>query len=421
MASKKHLIIGAGSAALSALREIRRLNSEDEVKLATMDDSLPYSPAALPYLLSGRIAETELWMKDETYFSNLRCTLLKGKEVIQVLPDKKLVVFEDESSENYDSLLIASGSEPIKPSIKGWEKVRPYDFRALPDCRRLLQDLKYKENVVILGAGMIGLKIATALLERGCQVSIIEKEKNILPLYFDEEAESYIKQIFSEHKARFFEGKTVVALDMENGKIVVTLSDGSFLDADILINSMGTKSRTSFLAEKTFRTNKGILVNRKMSTGVDNIYAAGDVVEATDFFTGRPKQSANIPNAIIQGRVAGLNMVGGDAQYEGAISITAFNFFGNQACSIGLSMSHIEAGEVWKRQNDQERNFKKFIFKEDRLVGAMFVNDKIDPGIILYLIRKRVDVKAHKDALLNGTKSLSNPWLSSLKMIPTGA
>ena len=92
MAMKKHLIIGCSTAGISALEEIRSITSEDEVKLVTMEDCLPYCPASLPYLLSGKITEADLWMRDEDYFKNLNSILIRGKEVTQVIPEKKEVI-----------------------------------------------------------------------------------------------------------------------------------------------------------------------------------------------------------------------------------------------------------------------------------------------------------------------------------------
>jgi NAD(P)H-nitrite reductase large subunit len=171
--AKKHLIIGSGKAALSAFEEIRRVTLEDEVKLVSMEDCLPYSPAALIYLLSGRITEAELWMKDEDYLRNMRGTLVMGKKVAAVLPEKRKVIYQDGSSENYDTLLIASGAEAIRPPIEGVAEMRIHDFKTLADCRRLLKELTDKPNVAILGAGMTGMKIAAALLEKSHQVSIV--------------------------------------------------------------------------------------------------------------------------------------------------------------------------------------------------------------------------------------------------------
>jgi len=180
MATKKHLIIGCSIAALSALEEIRRVNSKDEVKLVTMEDHPPYCPACLPYLLTGRITEAELWMRDEDYFKNLGSTLVRGKEVTRILPEKKEVLYRDGSSENYDTLLIASGSEPVEPPVKGLAEVETLGYRTLDDHRNLVRKLEGKREVAILGAGLVGMKLAAELLERGCQVSIVEKEPKVL-------------------------------------------------------------------------------------------------------------------------------------------------------------------------------------------------------------------------------------------------
>ena len=245
---KKHLIIGAGPAALSALEAIRRTTFQDEVKLITREDCLPYSPAALPYFLRGGMSETQLWLRDETYFRDQRCTLVRGKEVTRLLPEKKEVIFDDGVSESYDTLLIASGAEPLKPAIEGMEEVGAEHFRTLTDCRRLLGEIKTKNRVAILGAGLVGMKIATALLERRCQVSIIEKEQTVLPLYFSEEAEAYIRETFIDHKAILFMGNAVSSTKKEGDRIKIFLSGGGSLTVDILINATGVKSRMTFFA-----------------------------------------------------------------------------------------------------------------------------------------------------------------------------
>jgi phenylglyoxylate dehydrogenase epsilon subunit len=412
---RKHFIIGAGPAALSALEAIRRSTSQDEVKLVTLEDCLPYSPAALPYLLRGEITEAQLWLRDEAYFRDQRCTLVRGKEVTGLLPEKKEVVYNDGVSESYDTLLIASGAEPARPAIEGMEDVGAQHFRTLTDCRRLLAELKTKNRVAILGAGLVGMKIATALLERGCQVSIIEKEQAVLPLYFSEEAEVYIRESFIDHKAGLFMGKAVRSVEREGEEIKIFLSDGGSLTADILINATGVKSRIPFLHGTGLRIVSGILVDKRMGTSIDQIYAAGDVAETPDFFTGEPKISAVIPSAVSQGRVAGANMAGLKAEYEGGIPMTAFDFMSNQAFSIGAPMLQQDPGQVLKQKDGQKKRFKKLVFDGDRLIGGMFLNEKVDPGIILHIIRERINLAPHKEALFEGTRPLSDPWLSSLK------
>ncbi len=418
MATKKHLIIGCGTAALSALEAIREVNSTDEVKLVTMEDCLPYSPASLPYVLSGKITEGELWMKGENYFKDMKAALARGKEVVKIDPKKKKVSYRDGSSDSYDTLLIASGAEPVQPPVRGLKESGAQGFRTLADCRKLMQDLKGKKSVAILGAGNVGMELAGALLEKGCEVTVIEKEQTVIPLYYDDDAEAYIRNIFIDHKTRFLLGRTATEVKKKGGKFTVTLSDGSSLTADILINAAGVKSRVAFLDGSGIKVGGGILVGSRMKSSVDGIYAAGDVAEPADFFTGKPKVSAILPSAMNQGKVAGTNMAGGRAEYEGGITMTVFNFLGNKAFSIGWALSKDNPGEVIKQKDDRNRRFKKLVLDRDRLIGAMFINENIEPGVILYLIKKRIDLAPHKEALFERTKPLNDPWLSTLKFSP---
>lgn len=420
MAIKKHLIIGAGPAALSALEEIRRVTSADEVKLVSREEHSPYSPAALPYLLSGKITETSLWMRDENYFDDLKGSLVKGKEVEHVVPDQRKVVYQDGTSENYDTLLIATGAESTLPPIEGLEEIEVQNFRTLTDCRRLLRSLTDTKDVVILGAGMMGMKIAVALHGKGHRISIIEKEPGVLPLLFDDEVQIYIKDIFTDMKIRLFVGTAISSVRRKGGKTRITLSDGRGIDGDILINATGVKSRVSFLEGTGVKVNNGILVDRRMGVGDDNIYAAGDVAEAQDFFTGAPKLNAIIPGAVNQGRIAGANMAGKEAKYEGGIPMAAFSFGGNRAFFIGLMAPQESDGLIMRQKDDERRRFKKLILSGDRLVGGMFLNEKVDPGLIHFLIKRRVDIAPYKEALFEGTKPLTDPWLDSLKFFPAG-
>jgi phenylglyoxylate dehydrogenase epsilon subunit len=409
------LIIGAGKAALAALEEIRRVGSRDEVKLVSMENCPPYSPAALVYLLSGRLTEAALWTKDEDYFRKLGGTLVTGKEVVEILPEKKKVLYHDGSSEDYDTLLVASGSETITPPIEQGQETELYGFKTLVDCRRLLRKLTNHQDVAIWGGGMTAISIAIALLKRGCRVSVIEREQNILPQHFGDEAAVYISEILLEHEARLLAGQSVTGIRRRGEKTRIALSDGSFQDVDTLINATGVKGRVSFLRRTGITMRDGILVDRRMRTTADGIYAAGDVAESEDFFSGKPKINPNIHNAVSQGRVAGANMAGQYAEYEGGISMGALNFFGNTAFSIGFPAVLNRNGRTMKREDHRNRRFRKLIFDEKRLVGGTFINENIDPGLILYLIKRRIDISAHWKALFEGTKPLSDPWLTSLK------
>ncbi len=404
---RRHLIIGCGPAALLASEKIRSLNQQDEIKLVTMENCLPYSPAVLPYLLSGRTTESDICIADESYFGKLRASLVTGKEVVVVLPEKKEVIYRDGGKDNYDTLLIASGSEPMEPKIKGLRETGFLPFRTLLDCRELISRIEGKRDIAIYGGGFVAMELAIALLERQLRVNLIVRSR-ILRLYFDQEAGLLIEDILHRAGVQVHSGREISGISREKDRVKITLSDGSLLETDVLVSCTGVTPRLSFLKGSGIRTNTGILADRHMRTNVPDVYVAGDVAEAPDFFGGQPTVSAILPNAIRQGQVAAANMAGSEIEDTGAISMNVFRFLGNMICSLGLPDTG--SNQVLKERDDEEKRFKELVFDGDRLVGARFVNIDIDPGVILHLIENRVDIGNSKETLLRSTSETAN-WL----------
>ncbi|MFC1993913.1 NAD(P)/FAD-dependent oxidoreductase [Chloroflexota bacterium] len=406
--AKKHLIIGCGSAGLAALEKIRHSNSEDAVKMVTNESYPPYSPTALPYLLMGRITEDNLWIHDENYFSKMECTLLQGKEVVKVLPEKREVLYNDGTGDEYDSLLIASGSEPLAPSIPGLQETGFLVFRTLADFHKLSLELSDKKDIAILGAGLVGMELAACLLEKGHLVQIVEREPNILPRYFDAETSAIIGNTFEAKGAILHLGRNVNEVRRESGRVSLTLSPQATVEADLLIVVVGMKPRTHFLNETGVTINDGIVVDRKMRSSVEGIYAAGDVAESPDFFFGKPGLNPIIPSATSQGKIAGANMAGEDKEYEGWISRIVFNSLGHTAFSAGLVMP--SQGDYQTFSANSRGGFTRMIFQGGRLVGVSLIDRDVDPGVLVYLIRNRVDVGQHREFLMEKPGDVSR-WL----------
>jgi len=410
MAKRKHLIIGSGSAGLSAAEEIRRINTEDEIKIATAEDYPPYSPTVLPYLLSGRTDEAHLPMRQDNYFDTIGATFGRGKKVTRLLPESKEVVYQDGERERYDTLLIASGADSSQPPIKGLVESGYLGFHTIGDCQHLLKELQNKNNIAVMGAGLVGMEVAIGLVEKGCRVTIIEKEPRLLPLYFDQEAESLIRTIFLNKGINLLTGREVSEVSRQDGKVTITFSEGSPVNADLLVTCTGVAARVAFVEGSGIKVNRGILVDRKMMTNIPDIYAAGDCAEAPDFFTGQYAMNQIVESAVDEGRIAGSNMAGQAAEYEGWISSNIFNFFGNTAFSAGLSMPADKHYQVLTEKDDQAPHYKKLVYDGHRLVGAMFLNVDLDPGVILYLMRKKVDVSDYQQLLFEQPREISR-WL----------
>lgn len=399
--SRKHVIIGAGSAGISALETIGSLAPQDQVTIITREEFLPYSPTALPYLLSGRIKKSDLAMRSEDFFAHLNAALVRGQEVVELNTGTKELVLSNGQQESYDTLLIATGSGPVTPPIKGIENTGYFSFHHLDDCERLLQALDgpRKKEVMVLGAGLVGMEVAAALLEKGHRVKIVEKESQILPLYFDAGAEPSIRKTFFGHGAQIYTGESVVEVKKKGKRIEATLSGAGPLEADLLVCAVGVRSNTALAQKAGLKVNRGILVDERMKTSAPDVYAAGDVAEARSFFGGEPGMNLIIPSAVNQGEVAGTNMAGGQERYDGWISKNTFHFFDCAACSLGMAMDQAPGLEIMKEKDETAGTFKKMVFRNGTLVGAMFLNIEVDPGVLLYLIKEKVRVEKYRGAL----------------------
>ena len=407
--AKKHLIIGCGPAALSASEKIRNVTTDDDIQLVTMEDYPPYSPSVLPYLLAGRTNETDIWLRDKDYFNKMNISFAKGREVVRLLPDNKEVVYKDGTRDTYDTLLIATGAKPIMPQVKGLDEAGFLAFHTMQDYRRLLKSLGNKKNIAIYGAGLVAVEVAMALLERGCPVKLIVRSR-VLRRYLDKDVGSIVENILGEHGAKIYAGSEISEVKAGKDDLELVLSNGESIATDTLITAVGVEPNTGFLDGSTIKVNRGILVDHMMRTNIADIYAAGDVAEAPGFFDSASEVNPILPNALEQGKIAGANMAGESANYQGSIGMNILKLFGNTVLSIGLSIPSKNGYQVLEEKDLEKRKFSRFVYKDNRLVGAMILNIDVDPGAIRYLIENRIDIGASKEALLENPGEISR-WL----------
>ncbi len=405
---KRHLLIGCGSAALRAVTGIREVSKEDEIKLVTRENLMPYSPTALPGLLNNQIDEAHLWLKDEAFFQETGSSFVREKEVVKVNTIEKKIVYKDGTDESYDALLIATGSHPFVPEIEGLDETGFITFHCFEDYLKLKQQLKSGGNVVIFGGGLVAVELAIPLLEAGYGVDLVIRSR-MLRRYFNPDIGDRMESILMERGAKIHKGCTIEHVRRQGTGVEARLSGGQTLFSDVdIVLALGVQPSISFLEGSGVTTGEGIIVDDRMRTNVEGVFAAGDVAEASEFFTGRPGINAILPAAVHQGKIAGMNMAGADSVYKGWMSMNMFNFFGHVACSVGISKTG--DAQVIKDYDAQKETFKELWFQEDKLVGATFLDVKVDPGVFVYLIENRVDVGAYKKLLLNKPKETSR-WL----------
>ncbi len=416
----KYLILGASHAGLTALDEIRVYDAEGSITLIAKEYP-PYSPTILPYVLSGKLGIDSAFLRDSSFFAERNVTLLKNRSVIGVNTAACEVTLNDGQKIHYEKLLIATGAEAALPSIPGLSSSSCLTLRTLADVQRIFEKVGRIRSALVLGAGLIGMQIAQCLAERGLKVEVVEVLPQILPGYFDFECSELIRREFAAHDIPCHTGNPVTRVEGSMGQVVLNLKKGQPLEGAILIVSTGVRASCDFLVNSEIRKERGILVDDYMNTSVGNVWAAGDVAQAKDFFSEKKVLSPSLPDAITQGKIAGRAMVGEEAisPYTGSIPMNTFHFFGNRAFTLGLV--HPE------EKNDDEidtvylpsaKTYQKIVLKNNRLVGVSAINSILDPGILLHLIKRRIDMARVKAEFVRDPVQMSRRlmWRAWRKM-----
>lgn len=410
MGKHRHLIIGCGSAGMSALKQIRKFHSTHDVTVVTMESCRPYSPMSLPYVVSGRKRIDDIYTADPKALEALGVKMVFGKRVEGLDTASQRLICARSETEAYDTLLIATGSEPVLQPVLKEANIR--GFHVLADCLPLLS-LQGSKRVTVLGAGFVGMEMAVALRERGHQVSVIAPRERILRPYFDPDMDPMIIDLFARHGIPVFTGwGEVVEAGNKNGSYWLKFEGGKELLQDEVIAATGVTPRMRFLRGSGIDLHDGVVVDSRMKTNAPNVFAAGDVAESVNRLTGKKGLSLILPSAVEQGKIAGLNMAGQEASYQGWLSVNGFNFFGRMAVSLGDFKGTEHARLLVKRGGDGSA-FTKLVFQEDVLVGANFFNVKVDAGVIQYLIKNRVKVGKHAEMLLEKPRE-AGQWLMSM-------
>ncbi len=430
----KYLVLGNGPAGVVAAETLRRTDPQGEIVMVGSEGVPPYSRMAIPYFLENNIGEPGMYLrKSADHFSSLGITERAGKAV-KLDTDARTVHYADGSSETYDRLLIATGSRPVNPPIPGLDHPLVQNCWTMADARAITALIKPGARVLQLGAGFIGCIIMEALAARGVDLTIVEMGDRMVPRMMTAKAGGMIKKWVEKKGVRVRTSagvKSIDAVTPENkgvfGKLMdgilgrdskpavdaplaVTLSTGEVLPCDVVIVAAGVVPNLDFLAGTPIEQGRGIRVDDGMRTNVEHVYAAGDVAEGRDFFTGEPLVSAIQPNAADQSRVAAVNMAGGDAQLPGVLPINVLATLGLISTSFGQWWG-MEGGDNVEHVDEENSHYISLQFEGDVLVGATSVGMTQHVGVLRGLIQSRTKLGHWKDVLMKSPTRFMEAYL----------
>ena len=374
----KYVIIGNSVAGISAVEGIRQKDKNGEITIISNEPYHTYSRPLISYFLLGKINENSMKYRDDNFYLKNKCTLLKDTVADKIDSARKQVLLTNGKSILYDKLLIATGSQPFIPHFEGLDTVEnKLTFMSFDDALKIKKIIDTDKRVLIIGAGLIGLKCAEGILEKVENITVLDLAPRILPAVLDNGGAEVVQKHLESKGVKFRLSNSAKRFE----KNTVVFNDDERSEFDVLVLAVGVRPNTALL-QGIAEIDKGILINEKSETSVSDIYAAGDCTQTLDVSSGQKKVMALLPNAYMQGECAGINMAGGDSSFGKAVPMNAAGFFGLHIITAGSY-----AGEEYTETGNGY--YKKLFYSDNKLNGYMLVGNVEKAGIYTSLIRER--------------------------------
>lgn len=394
---KQYVIIGNGTAAVGCIEGIRSVDSEGQITVISAEDRPAYCRPLISYYLEDRTDEKRMLYRAESFYEDMHCRVLYGKTAKELNARAKEIVLDDGERIPYDALCFATGSAPFVPPMEGIERVKSkFSFMTMEDAIALKQAVTPDSRVLIIGAGLIGLKCAEGLHGSVSQITVCDLADRILSSILDAEGSAVVQKHLEAYGICFELCDSVARFDGNTA----TMKSGKQIPFDILVTAVGVRANKAVFEAAGGVCERAITVDTAMKTSLPCVFAAGDCTESTDISDGKKKVMALMPNAYIQGHTAGVNMAQGEAVFDNAIPMNAIGFFGYHVMTAGSRTEELFC-EV------TDHTVKKLYWDGKRLTGFELIGDVKNAGIYTDLIRKQTDIGNMDKEKLKKTPNLS--------------
>ncbi len=376
-AARKIVIIGGGPAGLAAATAARAADPEAEITMFSSDSRLPYYRLRLCEYVGREIDYAKLTIRPEPWFADNHIVLRLSAPVTAIDPARHVIRAAD-GEVPYDRLVVAAGSTPVLPPFEGRDLAGVHTLWTCGDLESINRSLAGAKSAAVIGGGLLGLEMAYRLREAGIRVTLIEKFPRLLPRQLDEEGSAIFTEKVRSLGIRVLCGAGVTGLrdgGTGEGRVrFVELDDGTAADADLAVVSVGVAPNTSLCRESGIDVERFVVVNDRMETGTESIYAAGDIAS----LNGRWFGLWTVADA--QGKTAGSNAAGGSVSYAAAPSPYVLSTMGTRVVCAGDPGDGSGAGGEGTPQYESvvkaDRgtfSYSRLVFRDGRFAGYMLV------------------------------------------------
>ena len=404
--ARRHVIVGGGTAGHNAINTIRQEERErSEIVLVSLER--PYSRMVLPYYLGRTISESHVFTATPAQLARQGVTTHIGRRAAGLDAKAGKLTLDDGTAIEYDDLLIATGSSPVRPPVPGADGPGVHSFWTLEQARGVLAEIGPGSHVVMVGAGFIAFTILNSILALGARLTIVEIAPQILPRMIDRQGAALVEAWLRKHGVEIRTGATLAGIEAHARRRRLRFQDGGDVEADVVIMATGIRTNLGWLDGSGVRVNRGVVVDDHLRSSAANVYAAGDVAEGRDLVTGQPDVHAIEPTAMEHGRVVGANMAGRDVAYRGSLLMNIVEVCHLDVASFGRWDD--PGAELMLAVDPDRPAYRKLLWHGDRLTGAMILGASDD-------IWTTNDVGMLKGLVQSGTPL--GPWKAHLARHP---
>jgi len=402
MKPSKLLIIGNGGAAVHAIEAARSVGHPGEIHLVSNTVGPAFNPMLSPYYLAGQIPYDRCFPFGKNFYEDHEVKCHSGSPVVALDPINKEVRLEKGKKLTYDRCLIATGASPVLPEIQGL-KDSPHvmTLRTAEDTIRLHHLLSSVKTAVVLGASLVGIKMAEILIKRDIRVTLLDIADQVLPDAAHPECGSILEEYIADKNVDLRLSQTLEGAEDDEKSVRLHFRGEQPLTTDLCLVSIGVRSDMDFINNSDIETDKGILIDDKMRTSADDIYAAGDVSQGINLLSGKKEIIGLWGNACYQGRTAGFNMAGREVTYPGTMPQHISSFFGLTFARLGDIHPHGEQVRVISNRDLSEGSYCLLAYDRGRLVGVNMLNSYKNAGRLKTAIIRKADWSKYLSSFQN--------------------
>ncbi len=385
-----HIIIGQGAAGTAAANLLRQMAPLTPVTIITGEQDYFYSRIDLPDIIAGKYEPSASVLQQAEDFVNLGIDCRMGEMVEAISPGDKTVSLKSGKVLRYGKLLLATGSSSVLPAIPGIGAKGVYSLWTMAQARDIAAAAGTAKSVVVVGAGLIGLKTALALAARGLKVTLVEKMASIMPRQLDSEGSGLLAEKVRSCGVEIITGSAMEEIEVSDGAVKGVKVAGRTMPADMVIMALGVRPNTELAAAAGLAVGKGITVNEFQQTSDQDIFAAGDCAEAVDNLSGSQTIQATWPVAVEQGSVAAYNMAGYKTLFGGSVAMNSVEIAGIPLVSVGDVIGQPGDDIFIDRRNG---TYRKIVMRGKIARGVICLGDIRQAGVIGGLVLRQMEIE----------------------------